>query len=149
MLPLPDRGTPLDTQVLYELIEEVNSLRQAVTSASYRTTTITSESGNTREVRTGDARIYGTIHTINTDVVAGGFISIPNIPLSNTFALTPLVVVTPVVTNQAATNSVPKVNIVITSVTRSAVGLKLTFDTGGRAEMRLNILAVGIPEGVS
>lgn len=150
MLPLPDRGTPIDSQVLYEIIEEVNSLRQAVTSATYKTTTITSETGNTRDIRTGDARIYGTVHSINQDVAAGEVVLIPNIPLTNTFAYTPLVVATPVLTSQSntATNS-PVVNISLTSVTRTAVGLRLKFLTEGKAEMRINILAIGIPEGVA
>lgn len=150
MLPLPDRGTPVDTQVLYEIIEEINSLRQAVTSATYKTTTITSESGNTRDVRTGDARIYGTFYSLNQDVTQGQKLIIPNIPLSNTFAYTPLVVVTPVLTNTSGgATGAPVVNVAISSVTRTAVGLRLTFLTGGKAEMRINILAIGIPEGVA
>lgn len=150
MLPLPDRGTPIDTQVLYELIEEINSLRQAVTSATYKTTTITSEAGNTRDIRTGDARVYGTFYSINQDVTANQVITIPNIPLTNTFAYTPLVVATPVLTSTANTTSnSPVVNVSIISVTRTAVGLKLAFLTGGKAEMKINILAIGIPEGVA
>lgn len=150
MLPLPDRGTPIDTQVLYEIIEEINSLRSAVTSATYKTTTITSESGNTRDVRTGDARIYGTFYSVNQEVTQGMSVVIPNIPLTNTFAYTPLVVATPVLTNTSGTTQgAPVVNVSITSVTRTAVSLRLYFLTSGKAEMRINILAIGIPEGVA
>lgn len=147
-LPLPDRGTPMDTQVLYDVINAINSISASITTATYRLTTINSPTVGPKEVLTGNARIYGTYWTYRNNSVASGFsVTVDNISLPANFAYAPVVVVTPVIQNAAA--GAPQVNVALTNVTTSGVGLKVTFETGGAVDMRVNILAIGIPEGVA
>lgn len=148
ILNVPDRGTPVDTQTLYDIIEAINSISDSITKASYRVTTIESPGSGKKEVRTGDARIYGTYHILNINSVTAGQTVTFTKPLPGNFAYTPIVVATPV--HQAGNaGAAPLVNVILTSVTTSNVGVKVTFQQAGAINIRINLLAIGVPTGVA
>ncbi len=101
-LPTPDRGTPVDTQLIYDMVSAINDIAKQVSAGTYSTTTIHGEVDHS--VRTGDARIYGTfVKMVDKTVPANGKIEL-TASLGGTFKYPPIVVATPA-TYRVTTNS--------------------------------------------
>ncbi len=145
MLSLPERGTPIDTGIIYELINELNTLSHQVYGAGKSSKIITPTSSN--DSLTSDLRVYGMYKNIQQDVQAGDTVNLGNVAYPGSFKYAPVAVATPVTTG----NGIAEKDFVLslTSVTTGSVGLRVLFKNAGPVDMRINIIAIGIPEGVA
>lgn len=144
MISLPERGAPVDTGLFYEIIEQLNSISGNIATQSGNTSKIITPSGSNDSMTAG-LRVYGMFKKVSATVEAGKSLTFGNIPFPGTFKYAPIAVATPVIEGPGVRDFF----VVLTSVTTASVGLDLHFKTAGPVDARINILAIGIPEGVA
>lgn len=139
-LPLPQRGQPLDVSYVYQMASTINDLVVQVAPTASNNVKIKPATGSASSVPTASAAIYCETKSVatNRDVVAGATESF-NIDFN--FKLPPVIVATP--WNKDANS--PDVNIFITSVTNSRATLVAKFASNGKANVDVNVIAIGIP----
>lgn len=142
ILPLPERGQPIDVEYLYKVTAAVNALSDQVSRATYRYTTVDTPASGPQSVRTGDARIKGGYKNITVSNATVGQRAPWTYSLGSDFKYTPIVVATPV---HKGTGAAPDVKVVITSVTTQSVNGVVIFGQAGRIDLDINVLAIGIP----
>lgn len=145
IVPLPERGQPLDVTYIYALAEALNGVATQVSSASSNYTSIDTTTGAARQtLKTSEARLIGGYLTVvnNTTVVASderefGYDFSPN------FKYPPIVTVTPV--NIGNTPAGQNVSVLLKSVTTSRVEGVVRFGTSGDVSVAVNLIAIGVP----
>jgi hypothetical protein len=144
-IPLPSRGQPLDLSYIYQLAEVINLMAEDLSPTTGRYSSIDTASAQTQNVRTSDARIVGGYVTVSNSSTTspdgeGSF----SYNYSD-FAYAPIVTATPLLIDEAATESGKDISIVLTKVTNNRVEGIVKFSTIGVASVGLNLLIVGIP----
>jgi hypothetical protein len=144
-VPLPERGQPLDLAYIYQLANAVNELATQLSPTTGKYTSIDTPSGTTESIRTSDARIAGGYTTASNSSTTspdgeGSF----SFNFAD-FKYVPVVVATPILTNETATDSGKNVSLVITKVTTNRVEGVVKFNSIGIARVGINIVAIGIP----
>jgi len=145
IVPLPERGQPLDVTYIYALAEALNGVATQVSSASSNYTSIDTTTGAARQtLKTSESRLIGGYLTVvnNTTVVASderefGYDFSPN------FKYPPIVTVTPV--NIGNTPAGQNVSVLLKSVTTSRVEGVVRFGTSGDVSVAVNLIAIGVP----
>lgn len=141
-IPIPATGVPLDTEIIGQIIAQLNNLSDQISRATYRYTTIKTRNAGEQSVRTGDARIKGGYVSLADSNVKVGDRAQWSYSLGSDFKYTPIVVATPV---HVGSGAAPNVSVIITSVTTQAVNGVVIFEMAGRVNIDINILAIGIP----
>lgn len=143
-IPTPDRGQPLDVSYIYQIVEAINELSLKESSGTYKYSSIDTSSGPQTAVITDTKIVAGetTIYSSETDVAAGKTEKF-SYSFKNEYKFAPIVTATPVLTS--STGSGRDVSIVIESVTVSRVDGRVTFNSTGKAALKVNIIAIGIP----
>jgi len=144
-VPLPERGQPLDLAYIYQLASAVNELAVQLSPTTGRYTSIDTVTAGTQNVRTSDARVVGGYIT-----VANNSTTSPDGEGSfaynfSDFRYVPIVTATPILINEANTDSGKDVSVVLTQVTTNRIEGVVKFNTIGIASVGVNLLAVGIP----
>jgi len=144
-IPLPERGQPLDLSYIYQLADTVNNLANQLSPTTGRYTSIDTASGGTQSVRTSDARIVGGYVTVtNNSTTSPDGEGTFSYNFSD-FAYAPVVAATPILVDEAATESGKDIAVVLTKVTNNRVEGIVKFNTIGVASVGLNLVIVGIP----
>jgi hypothetical protein len=143
-IPTPDRGQPLDVSYIYQIVEAINELSEQSSSATYRYSSVDTSAGPQNALITDTKIVAGetTVYNTETDVSAGKTESF-SYSFKSEYKYPPIVTATPVLFS--STGSGRDVSVVIESVTTSRVDGKITFNSSGRAALKVNIIAVGIP----
>jgi hypothetical protein len=143
IIPLPERGQPLDTAYIYQLANAINLLSNELVGSSYNFTTIDTVSAGKQSIKTAQSKIIGGYVEVanNTSVNSGNEISF-SYNFASDFSYPPIVTVTPVnIGNTPAGN----VSVVLKSVTTSRIDGTVRFNSSGNASVSLNLIAIGIP----
>ena len=144
-IPLPARGQPLDLSYIYQLASTVNELANQLSPTTGRYTSIDTASAGTQSVRTSDARIVGGYLTVtNSSTTSPDGEGTFSYNFSD-FAYAPVVTATPILIDEAATESGKDIAVVLTKVTNNRVEGIVKFNTIGVASVGLNLVIVGIP----
>lgn len=141
-VPLPERGQPLDVTYIYQLAEALNDVSTHVSSATSKTTTIDTSSGQ-QTVKTSEAKIVGgyVLAANNKTVTAAS-----EATFSYTypdFKYIPIVTATPL--NVGGTPAGQNVTVTLTSVTPTKVDGIVRFNAAGNLTVGVNLIIVGIP----
>ena len=139
-IPLPQRGQPLDVSYIYQMASTINELVVSNSPTTSNRVTIKPTSGNIRSTATGSAAIYCETKNIatNEDVVAG---TPKTFDIDFNFNIPPIVVATPFNKDTSS----PDVSIFIKTVTNSKATLVAKFASNGKANVDVNVIAIGIP----
>lgn len=147
-IQIPGQGTPVDAKMLSNIATEINRLSgQLANSSKVSTVKSPGAAGVSRSIMTSELSLFATyvdVSRTSVDVLpaADDF----SVDLSG-YSLTPIVVATPV--HQQVGTAAPTVSIILTDITSSRVSGRVIYGSTGSINMRINILAVGIPAGVS
>lgn len=144
-IPTPDRGQPLDVSYIYTLANAVNDLSSQITSATYKYASIGTIAGPQNALITNTKIVADSvdIYSTLTDVSPG--LTVERSLSFNTgeFKYPPIVTATPVLTSQSENGA--DLSVTIKQITTSRVDFTVTFFGTGKAALRVNVIAVGLP----
>jgi hypothetical protein len=144
-IPTPDRGQPLDVSYIYQIVEAINELSSQISSARYKYASIDTSNGNESTLLTdtkvvaGERVIYPNLTTVTADTTQAFSYS-----FKGEYKYPPIVTATPVLIE--GTSSGQDVSVIIQSITNSSVNGIVKFNTGGSLALKVNIIAIGIPD---
>jgi hypothetical protein len=145
VIPLPDRGQPLDVAYIYQLASSINTLATQISNASDNFTTVYTRDSGPQQIKTNSAKIVAGYFDViqNLRVEAGQTIPF-NFTYSD-FKYPPIVTATLV--NNGTNEVAYDAQVVIRSTTESRVDGVVKFNTSGdNVNVTVNIVAVGIPQ---
>jgi methyl coenzyme M reductase beta subunit len=143
IIPLPERGQPLDLAYVYSLANAVNDLSAQISPASSKTTTVDTIIGK-QTLRTADTKVIGGIKRVtNNSIVTAGNESTFSYDFPADFKYAPIVTAT--VVNVGDTPAGKDVSVVLTSITTSRIEGLVRFGTSGEVSVSVNIIAIGVP----
>lgn len=143
IIPLPDRGQPLDLAYVYSLAQAVNTISDQLSPSSSKYMTVDTIVGK-QTIRTADSKVVGGVITVtNNSIVTAGnersfFYDFPS-----DFRYAP--VVTATVVNVGDTPAGKNVSVTLSSITNSRVEGVVKFDASGEVSVSVNLVAIGIP----
>ncbi len=145
-LPLPNRGQPFDLALVYRIIEEINNLwtEISVRISSYSTV----QAGETlSSVRSSELRTFAAFKdVINNDNVKASEPKTFEFTFDRAFKSPPIVSTSvQAIGDSNASDATKSSTIVLTKVESGKVEGFIKFEKAGRAAVRVNIIAVGIP----
>jgi hypothetical protein len=143
IIPLPERGQPLDLAYVYSLANAVNDLSAQISPSSSKSTTLDTIIGK-QTLRTADSKVIGGIKVVtNNSIVTAGNESKFSYDFPSNFKYAPIVTAT--ILNVGQTPAGKDVSIVLTSVTTSRVDGIVRFGTSGEVSVSVNLIAIGVP----
>jgi hypothetical protein len=143
IIPLPERGQPLDLAYVYQLANAVNDLSAQVSPSTSKYMTVDTAVGK-QTLRTADAKVLGGIIPVtNNSIVTAGnersfFYDFPA-----DFKYAP--VATATIVNIGDTPAGKNVSVILTSITNARIEGVVRFGTSGEVSVSVNLIAIGIP----
>ena len=147
-IQIPSQGTPVDAKLLSNIVTELNRVSGSLSNSSKRSKVKSPGSaGTNRDMLTSELGFYGTYVNISrSNVVINGSDTF-SVDISGMFSLTPVAVATPV--HQEAGTNPPELFVMLTDVTASRISGKIVYKTAGTINIRINVLAMGVPASVA
>jgi hypothetical protein len=142
-LPLPQRGQPIDTSYIYQIVNTVNELSAVSVSPTYKYVTIDTPGAGKQSVKTSEAKIIGAYVDVISSSVTAGTTSVTRIYRYSDFASTPIV--TASIINGGNTEAGNSATVQINSITASEVTFTVSFAKTGNAKVGVNLMIIGIP----
>lgn len=143
IIPLPERGQPLDLAYVYSLANAVNDLSAQISPSSSKYMTIDTIVGK-QTLRTSDAKVIGGLITVtNNSIVTAGNEKTFIYDFPADFKYAPIATAT--VVNVGDTPAGKDVSVVLTSITNAGIKGLVRFGTSGEVSVSVNLIAVGIP----
>jgi len=144
-IPTPDRGQPLDVSYIYQMATAINDLSSQISSPTYRYTSIDTTSGPQNTLVTNTKVVAGVIdiYSTLTDVSPGLTVDRSYSFNTGEFKYPPIVTATPVLTSKSENGS--DLSVTIKQITTSRVDVSVTFFGTGKAALKVNIIAIGLP----
>jgi hypothetical protein len=145
VVPLPDRGQPLDVTFIYGLANEINKIADNISTATYNYTTIDIRGIGKRDVKNNNAKFFaGYIDVINNETVTANTSRQFTLNFDSDFKYPPVVIAAAVNTGTSDVGN--DVFAVINSVSTSSVTGVVRFNSSGsKVGVAVNIIAIGIP----
>lgn len=144
ILPVPERGQPLDVTYIYQIVKAINDLSVQVSPSTYKYVTVDTPTSGKQSVKASEARIIGGYVQITTSSTqtAGSSQSF-SYDFSTDFKFAPVVTATPI--NVGNTDAGKDVSVTLKSISTSRVEGTVKFNTGGDTSVGVNLIIVGIP----
>jgi hypothetical protein len=144
-IPTPDRGQPLDVSYIYQMATAINDLASQISSPTYRYTSIDTTSGPQNTLVTNTKVVAGVIDVYSTLTDVSPGLTVDRSYSFNTgeFKYPPIVTATPVLTSKSENGS--DLSVTIKQITTSRVDVSVTFFGTGKAALKVNIIAIGLP----
>jgi hypothetical protein len=144
-IPTPDRGQPLDVSYIYQMATAINELSSQVSSPTYKYASIDTSSGTQNSLISNTKIVAGTIdiYSTLTDVSPGLAIDKSYSFNTGEFKYPPIVTASPVLTSKSENGS--DLSVTIKQITTSRVDLTVTFFGTGKAALKVNLIAIGLP----
>lgn len=144
IIPLPERGQPLDLTYIYQIANAVNNLSTQVSSSTYKYVTIDTPSNGKQSLNNSETRIIAAYKEVvnNTTVNAGNEKAFEYF-IEPELKYPPIVTVTPL--NIGDTSAGKNVSVILKSVTTSRIEGIVRFNSSGDASVAVNIMIVGVP----
>lgn len=143
-LPVPDRGQPLDVTYIYQMVEAINELAAKTYSSTFKYSTIDTVAG-TQNLLVSDSKVVAAeINVYATDQsVDAGDTETFSYSFKGEYKYPPIVTATPVLIS--TTSAGRDVTVVIERITTSRVDGRVMFGTSGNVSLKLNLIAIGVP----
>lgn len=139
-IPVPERGQPIDTSYVYQIVEAVNKLSERITTSSNRYLTVRDES-----TKISDSRIIAkSLSVVSGAEVKAGDTKSFTLSFNGDFAFTP--VVTATIQNETETLAGKNAFVILNNVSKDGISGFVRFNENGTANVLVNIIAIGIPE---
>ena len=144
IIPLPERGQPLDLTYIYQIANAVNNLSTQVSSSTYKYVTIDTPSNGKQSLNNSETRIIAAYKEVvnNTTVNAGNEKAFEYF-IEPELKYPPIVTVTPL--NIGDTSAGKNVSVILKSVTTSRIEGIVRFNSSGDSSVAVNIMIVGVP----
>jgi hypothetical protein len=144
-IPTPDRGQPLDVSYIYQMANAINDLASQVYSSTYKYASIDTSSGPQSTLITNTKVVAGTVDVYSTltDVTPGLTVDKSYSFNTGEFKYPPIVTASPVLTSKSENGS--DLSVTIKQITTSRVDFTVTFFGTGKAALKVNLIAVGLP----
>jgi hypothetical protein len=145
ILPVPERGQPLDVTYIYQIVKAVNDLSTQASTSVNKYVTVDTPNAGKQSVKTSEARIVGGYVQVTNGVTqtAGSSLSF-SYSFPTEFKFAPVVTATAVSTG-TSTASASDVTIVLSSITTSSIEGLVKFNISGVTSIGVNLIAIGIP----
>ena len=144
ILPLPERGQPLDVTYLYQIVKAVNDLSAQASTSIYKYVTVDTPNSRKQSVKTSEARIIGGyVQVTSGSTQTAGSTQSFSYSLPSEFKFPPIVTATPV--NVGNTDAGKDVTVTILSSSPSKIEGTVKFNVGGDTSVGINLIVVGIP----
>jgi hypothetical protein len=144
ILPVPERGQPLDVTYIYQIVQSVNELYTQVAPSKRGYLVVDTDRNGSQTVKTSEASVVGGYEQVSTSSLqtAGTSLSWSH-DFEKEFRYPPIVTATAY--NKGASDAGKDVTVTINSITTSKVEGTVKFNLGGETTMGINLIAVGIP----
>lgn len=140
-IPLPQRGQPIDVDYLYQIVKEVNSLNDKISTSS--TTLSVINNGIRKDSTVNNLRFYAETKNVKTGAApSAGTSEQWSFDFSPAFKEVPVVVAS--VVNNTTSNIGDNIVVTIRTITTSKVTGQVRYNTsGGNVNVNVNIIAIG------
>lgn len=143
IIPLPERGQPLDLSYVYSLANAVNDLSAQISPSSSKYMTVDTSVGK-QTLRASEAKVVGGLVTVtNNSIVSAGNERTFFYDFTADFKYAPIATAT--VVNFGDTAAGKDVSVVLTSITNSRIEGLVRFGTSGEVSVSVNLIAIGVP----
>lgn len=144
ILPVPERGQPLDVTYIYQIVKAVNDLSSQISTSTNKYVTVDTPVNGPQNVKISEARIIGAYKQVTTAVTKIAGSTEPwGHAFGTDFKFAPVVTATAV--NVGGTDAGKDVSVTINSISTSRVDGTVKFNAGGDTTVGINIIIVGIP----
>ena len=144
ILPVPERGQPLDLTYIYQIVKAINDSSTQVSPSTFKYVTIDTPNAGKQSVKASEARIIGGYVQVTTSTTQTAGSSQPfSYDFPNDFKFAPVVTATPV--NVGNTDAGKDVTVTLRSVSTSKVEGTVKFNAGGDTSIGVNLVIIGIP----
>lgn len=143
ILPLPQRGQPIDYDYLYQITEAINKLSNQLSVTNSGNIVDTSAGVSRKQVPVGQTVIVAKKHNLNLATSSAATVDREfEILFDTMFDYPPVVTITP---KRNATSELSQVDVlVITSITTTGVKGIINTTSTGALNVELQMVAVGI-----
>jgi hypothetical protein len=144
ILPVPERGQPLDVTYIYQIVKAINDLSVQVSPSNSKYVTVDTPNAGKQSVKASEARVIGGYVQVTTSTTqtAGASQSF-SYDFPSEFKFAPVVTATPV--NVGNTDAGKDVTVTLKSVSTSKVEGAIKFNAGGDTSVGINLVIIGIP----
>ena len=145
IIPLPERGQPLDVTYISRLAQAVNDLSKETQSSRYNYVSIATKDSGPQNKKITDVRVIGKIEKVTTtsqNVTASDEIKFTS-TFPGEFKFAP--VVTATVVNVGGTPAGANVSLVLSEPTTSGVEGTVKFNSTGLVTTSVNLIIIGVP----
>lgn len=144
ILPVPERGQPLDVTYIYQIVKAINDLSTQSSNSVYKYVTVDTPNAGKQSVKASEARIIGGYVQVTSSTTQTAGSSQPfSYTFPSEFKFAPVVTATPI--NVGNTDAGKDITVTLTSVSTSKVEGVLKFNIGGDTTIGINLIMVGIP----
>jgi len=144
ILPVPERGQPLDVTYIYQIVQSVNELYTQVAPSKRGYVVVDTDKNGPQTAKTSEASIIGGYELVSPTSLQTAGSSLPWYhDFEREFKYPPIVTATAF--NKGTSDSGKDVTVTINSISTSKVEGTVKFNLGGEVTMGINIIAVGIP----
>jgi len=145
ILPVPERGQPLDVTYIYQIVKAVNDLSTASSTSINKYVTVDTPNAGKQSVKTSEARVIGGYVSVTKgDNQTAGSTKDFSYSFPTEFKFVPVVTATPVSTGTAS-DAGKDVVVTLSSITTSGLEGSVKFNLGGITNVGVNFIAIGIP----
>lgn len=144
ILPVPERGQPLDVTYIYQIVKAINDLSEQVSPGTYKYVTLDTPTAGKQSVKASEARIIGGYVQVTTSQTQTAGSSQPfSYNFSSEFKFAPIVTATPI--NIGNTDAGKDVTVTLKSISTSKVEGLVKFNAAGDTSIGVNLVIIGIP----
>lgn len=144
ILPVPERGQPLDVTYIYQIVKAINDLYTQVSPSTYKYITVDTPKSGPQSVKASEARVIGGYVQVTTSTTQTAGASLPfYYDFASDFKFAPIITATPV--NITNTDAGKDVVVTINSISTSRVEGTVKFNIGGDTTVGINLIIIGIP----
>ena len=144
ILPVPERGQPLDVTYIYSIVKAVNELSEQISPGTYKYVTLDTPTAGKQSVKASEARIIGGYVQVTTSQTQTAGSSQPfSYNFSSEFKFAPIVTATPI--NIGNTDAGKDVTVTLKSISTSKVEGLVKFNAAGDTSIGINLVIIGIP----
>jgi hypothetical protein len=144
ILPVPERGQPLDVTYIYQIVKAINDLSTQVSPSTYKYVTVDTPNAGKQSVKASEARVIGGYVQVTTSTTqTAGSSQTFSYDFPSEFKFAPVVTATPV--NVGNTDAGKDVTVTLKSVSTSKVEGTVKFNSGGDTSIGINLVIIGIP----
>jgi hypothetical protein len=144
ILPVPERGQPIDVTYIYQIVKSINDLSTQVSPSTYKYVRVDTPRDGPQSVKASEARIIGGYVQVTNSITKTAGSSEPfSYDFPSEFKFAPVVTATPV--NVGNTDAGKDVTVTLKSVSTSKLEGSIKFNAGGDTSIGINLIIVGIP----